>query len=69
MVWGMPAYDPSQHRQSIRRPHEKGCWVFIPSAELRKSGVDPSGLPPAYKVWGRRNGSVLVRLYGSRPER
>lgn len=62
----MPAYDPTQHRQSIRRPRERGVSIFIPESELRAAGIDPDALPPAYRVWGRRSGSVMVRLYGSR---
>lgn len=60
----MPAYDSTQHKQSRRAPRRKGVDVFIPAEELRKAGVDPEGPAPAYRVWGSRNGSILVRLYG-----
>lgn len=56
--------DLTAHRQSIRRQREKGVAVFIPASELIKAGVDPDGPPPAYRVWGARNGSIMVRLYG-----
>ena len=56
-------YDEQERRQSLRRGKERGVWVFIPAAELRKAGVDPQDGPPRYRVWGRGRGSVLVRLY------
>ena len=45
----------------------RGCYIYIPADELVKAGIDPySGELPTYRVWGRRGGSVLVRLYGAR---
>ena len=56
-------YDAAASRQSVRRGRERGVWVFVPARELRKAGIDPHALAPKYRVWGRRSGSVLVRLY------
>lgn len=59
-------YDKGQPRQSIRRGRERGVWVFVPAAELREAGLDPADDAPTYKVWGRKGGQVLVRLYRKR---
>lgn len=56
-------YDPGKARLAQRWGKERGVRVFIPADELRKAGIDPDGPVPTYKVWGRRSGSVLVRLY------
>jgi hypothetical protein len=56
-------YDESATRQSLRRGRERGVWVFIPAAELRKSDFDPHGDAPRYRVWGRARGSIMIRLY------
>lgn len=56
-------YDDTNPRQSLRRGRERGVWVFLPMAELRKAGIDPAGPAPKYRTWGRARGSVLVRLY------
>jgi hypothetical protein len=56
-------YDDAAARQTIRRGRERGVWVFVPAAELRKAGVDPHGPAPKYRVWGTARGGVMVRLY------
>lgn len=56
-------YDRSKPRQSLRRGQERGVWVFIPAEELRRAGFDPREPAPKYRLWGRKRGSVLVRLY------
>lgn len=56
-------HDPAARRQSQRGGAEKGVRVFIPRADLVAAGIDPDGPPPEYRTWGRRGGSVLVRLY------
>ena len=56
-------YDPTGTRQAVRRGRERGVWIFVPAAELHSAGIDPYGPPPRYRMWGRRRGSVLVRLY------
>lgn len=56
-------YDAETTRQSVRRGRERGVWVFIPAAELRKAGIDPHDPAPKYRTWGRPRGSVMVRLY------
>ncbi len=47
----------------MRQGRERGCWVYIPAAELIQAGIDVNGDPPAYRLWGRKNGSMLLRLY------
>jgi len=56
-------YDAARARKSQRYGKEKGIRVFIAAEELEAAGIDPNGEPPDYRVWGRRGGSVLVRLY------
>lgn len=56
-------YDAQAERQSVRRGRERGVWIFVPAAELRKADIDPLAPAPKYRVWGRSRGSVLVRLY------
>lgn len=56
-------YDAAQHRQSIRRGRERGVWVFVPATELRAAGIDPQADAPKYRVWARKGGQVIVRLY------
>lgn len=60
----MPAYDRARRRRTIRRgAAERGCWLYVPVEELRKTGIDPAGPAPFYRVWGSARGSVVVRLY------
>jgi hypothetical protein len=59
-------YDSAATRQTIRRGRERGVWLFVPAAELRKSGIDPHGPAPRYRVWGTPGGGVMARLYTSR---
>lgn len=56
-------YDPDERRQSQRKQRERGVWVYIPAEEMLKAGRSVFEGPPKYRVWGRRGGSVLVRLY------
>lgn len=56
-------YDEGRARQSVRRGRERGVWIFIPAAELRKAGIDPHDKAPTYKVWGRPTGGGFFRLY------
>lgn len=56
-------YDHARRRLAVRARRERGCWVYIPAAELLKAGYDPAGPAPRYRTWGSQRGSVLVRLY------
>ena len=47
----------------MREGRERGCWVYIPGAELAKAGVDLNADPPDYRVWGGRRGGCLLRFY------
>ena len=60
-------YDPSRRRRSLREGRERGCWVYIPGAELAKAGFKPADPPPWYRIWGGQRGGVLVRLYREGP--
>lgn len=57
-------YDSQAPRQAQRKGRERGVWVFVPAAELRKAGVDPAGPAPKFRVWGRPRGTALIRFYG-----
>jgi len=56
-------YDRARRRRSVRRGRERGCWVYIPQAELQKAGVDD--VLPWYRTWGSkvRGARVTVNLY------
>lgn len=57
-------YDSAARRRTVRRGRERGCWLFVPAEELLAAGIDPyAPETPYYRVWARRGGSVLVRLY------
>lgn len=56
-------HDSAARRRGNRSGRERGCWVYVPSEELAKAGIDLSGPPPFYRTWGSKSGSVLVRLY------
>ena len=56
-------YDPQRRRRGVRKGAEAGCWVYIPAEELRKAGFRRGERPPFYRLWGRRRGSILLRLY------
>lgn len=59
-------YDHAERRQSVRRGRERGCWIYLPLAELSKTGVDVAGPAPFYRVWGAARGRVVVQLYGKK---
>lgn len=56
-------YDEARRRKARRSQRQRGCWVYIPAAELLRAGLDPTDDPPYYRVWGQERGGVLVRLY------
>lgn len=56
-------YDAMARRVSVRRGRERGCWIYVPMEELLKTGINPAEAPPFYRVWGRKGGSVMLRLY------
>jgi hypothetical protein len=64
----MPAYDRHKRRKAKRSGSEKGCWVFVPAAELEAAGIEPEGPVPWYLTHGSnvRGRRVIVNLY---PER
>lgn len=62
-----PMYDHAKRRRAVRKGRERGCWVYVPAAELEAAGIDPRTPPPAYRLSGHRHsrntGRVLVNLY------
>ncbi len=57
-------YDAHRRRRVVTRGREAGGWVYIPAAELEAAGRSSKGGGVLrYRVWGRRGGSVLVRIY------
>lgn len=63
-------YDPARRRRSKRAGRERGCWVYIPAAELERAGFASSPQfygPPFYRTNGYQRsanaGSVIVSLY------
>jgi hypothetical protein len=66
---GRGNYDHHRRRRTVRNGRERGCWVYIPAAELRKAGYLPSESVPWYRVWGGIRGGIRLRLYreGGKP--
>lgn len=56
-------YDQGARRRTQRRGRERGCWVYIPAAELVAAGVSPDDEPPWYRLWSGRRGRFIVTLY------
>lgn len=56
-------YDHARRRRGVRKGRERGCWVYVPAAELEKTGIDPYGDPPGYRVWGSSRGRTVVQFY------
>lgn len=59
-------YDDAERRQAKRSGNERGCWIYLPAAELRKAGCDPAADAPWYRTWGTARGGVFIRLYRKR---
>lgn len=57
----MPAHDPAQRRQGVRKGRERGCWIYVTAAELEAIGMDAPA-PPFYRTWTRRK-TLLVQFY------
>lgn len=56
--------DQTKRKRALRHAKgETGVWVYITSDELAKTGIEPGGERPWYRVWGQPRGSVQVRLY------
>lgn len=56
-------YDSAERRRTKRSGRERGCWAYIPAAELKKAGVDLDGPPPFVRVWGTKRGGAMIRFY------
>lgn len=56
----MASYDRTKRKRLRRRGRERGAWVFIPAAELDRTGIDE---PATYRVCGTRRDTVIVRVY------
>ncbi len=57
------SYDEAKPRKAQRSGQQRGVFIYVPAAELRKAGIDPHGEAPTYRVWGTSKGGVMVRLY------
>lgn len=55
-------YDPCLRRRAKRAGRERGCWIYIPAAELEKAGRADTW-PLFYRVWGSKRGGLTLRLY------
>jgi len=58
-------YDPAKRRQAARKGRERGAWVYVPASELEAAGVEPSEVPPYYRLWTTKGGKrkVLIQFY------
>lgn len=59
---GTDSYDPARRRRATRAGRRKGCHIYIPAAELEKTGYVPGGELPWYRVWGTPRGA-MVKFY------
>jgi hypothetical protein len=56
-------YDHARRRRATRSGRQRGCFVYIPRAELEAAGYSEKW-PIFYRVWGSSpDGGVQVRLY------
>lgn len=55
-------YDRANWRQSIRRPRERGCWVYIPRDELQAAGIPTDAAPPLYRLAGMQSRKSSPRV-------
>lgn len=55
-------YDPAAPRKTIRRGRERGCWLYIPAAMLRQSGIPLDAPVPSYRLWCGERGRLVVTL-------
>lgn len=53
-------YDPQRWRRSVQKGRERGCWVYVPVAELQRTQLHPGEAPPFYRVAGRAGGRTVV---------
>jgi hypothetical protein len=56
-------YDAGQRRRALRSGRERGCWIYVPAAELLRAGVDPTDPPPLYRIWATPRGGLFGRFY------
>lgn len=56
-------HDQGVRRRAQRRGRERGCWVYIPAAELEAAGMPADEPPPWYRIWTGRRGRFIVTLY------
>jgi len=63
-------YDPAFRRVATRSAAQRGCYIYIPEAELIAAGFSADGPPPFYRTHGFQRsvnaGSVIVSLYRER---
>lgn len=56
-------YDSAMRRQGKRTGSERGFWLYVPAAELLKTGMGLADPAPRYRVWGAPRGRIVVQLY------
>ncbi len=56
-------YDRAVRKRGRRSGRERGCWVYVPAAELVKAGYSIHEPPPFYRVWGAKRGGLVARFY------
>ena len=59
-------YDPALRRRSVRRGRERGCWLYVPAAELEAAGYSHRAPVPYYRIWGGGRRGLVVQFYNSR---
>ena len=59
-------YDEAERRRSYRKGRERGVWVYVPAAELQRSGIALDEPPPFYRMWGTARGGLMLRFYRER---
>lgn len=49
-----------------RSGRERGCWAYVSAEELERSGIDPRGPAPFYRVWAGKRGRFIITTYQER---
>lgn len=58
----MRRYDYAERKRAHRRGREKGCHVYIPAEELRKSPIGETW-PLFYRIFGGARGRFVIVFY------
>lgn len=55
--------DHAERRRGKRSQRERGCWAYIPGAQLEAAGYGPNEPPPFYRTWANPRGRIVIQLY------